>query len=452
MSRHQAFATRLITLAADPSAAAYLSTATQNAAKELNDPEPLSEHTIQTVGVIGTGAMGRGIALAFANSSRNVILYDTQDTTVTSALNYITHYYQREFEKERINETGKEQRLSQFRSVDTLDGMHGCDMVVECVFEDLSLKQSILSQLARITPRHCILASNTSTLDIDKIASACSRPRQVIGTHFFIPAQITRLLEVVPGVETSQSVISQVMKLAIELKKVPVIAGNCDGFIGNRLFDRFHQEAMYLLEDGAYPEEVDKALEAWGMAIGPFRALDMVGNEIPWKVRKSRAENQPKLIQPHIGDQMCEAGFYGQKTGMGWYRYLPGQRSPQQHDEMHQLIEQCSDQLGITRRKLTPEEIVSRCLLALINEAAAIVDGGFAIRSSDIDVVYVNGYGFPAVRGGILYLAETLGLADVIHSMEHFKEHSNYSSSLWDAHPLLLSTQINKRRLTKLQR
>jgi 3-hydroxyacyl-CoA dehydrogenase len=296
----------------------------------------------------------------------------------------------------------------------------------------------MLTDLSDFVADDCILASNTSTLDLDKIAEVVPRAERVIGPHFFIPAHVTKLLEIVPAKQTSTGIIEIMKAMALALNKIFVIAGNCDGFIGNRLFDRFHQEAMYLLEEGATPEQVDQALESWGMVIGPFRSLDMVGNDIPWSVRVTRKENNPELLQPSVGDKLCELGRYGQKTGSGWYRYEENNRQAIPDNKLVSFLQSHSKELGIERREITSEEIIERCLLSIVNEACAIFREGFSESIEDIDLVYVNGYGFPAKACGPMYLAEFIGLNWVVEKMKYFQAIASHGDTLWQPDTLLL--------------
>ena len=365
---------------------------------------------IPKVAIIGSGAMGRGIGMAFLASGREVWLYDVSPDTRQSAQQACQAYLQRLAEKQQQNQAWLDAALARLHTCDTLAGLADCDLLVECVPEDMALKCRVMQELHACAKPSAIFASNTSTLDIDQIAATSGREAQVIGTHFFIPAQVTRLLEVVPARQTSEQTRAIILQLAGEIGKVPVVAGNCDGFIGNRLFDRFYQEAMYLLEEGAEVQAVDQALEGWGMAIGPLRALDMVGNDIPWKVWIQRQQRDPDLQQPRIGNLLCERGWYGQKNGQGWYRYEKGSRQALPSQETAGLIAQCRAELGITARVIGAEEIISRCLLAVMQEAELILQQGFARCGRDIDLVYVLGYGFPAALGGPVYLAQALGI------------------------------------------
>lgn len=405
--------------------------------KAANIDQNGQAQNIRYVGIVGAGAMGRGIALALVNSGRKVTLLDVSETSISSAKNSTDRYFEAQYDKGRISKNTLVQRLSALNFTQQMTDLASVDMAIEAVPESMDLKKQVMASLEAITGPDTLLATNTSTLDIDEIASLVGSPERVIGTHFFIPAQVTKLLEVVPGLKTSPDTLASVMALAQDLGKTPVIAGNCDGFIGNRLFDRFHQEAMFLLEEGAYPEQVDQALEQWGYAIGPFRTLDIIGNEIPWSVRLERKKQLPEIVQPTVGDVLCECGHFGQKTGIGWYAYEANNRVSISSPKIHNLIEGVSETLGITRRIIDTEEIIERCVLSVVNEAAAILSGGYASRGSDIDVVQVNGYGFPANRGGPIYLADYLGLDQAIALVSSYKNIAGPGRALWEPHPFL---------------
>ncbi len=400
-------------------------------------PEQVSEQykqqfaDLSRVAVVGGGAMGRCIAIAFLRLGKQVMLVDPQADSLANAEHFITRYVESQVKKGRLTEDDAQRWLKGIHFSSELAHVEGSALVVEAVPEELALKQKVMQSITSFVADDCILATNTSTLDLDAIADAVQQPERVVGTHFFIPAHVTKLLELVPAKATSKAVLEQVKAMALAMKKVFVVAGNCDGFIGNRLFDRFHQEAMYLLEEGATPAQVDQALEAWGMAIGPFKALDMVGNDIPWQVRCQRKAKNPELIQPRVGDALCEQGRFGQKTGSGWYDYRPGSRNPEFSQATRELLERVSDELGLHRKAISDDMIVQRCILSLVNEGAAIIREGYADGPSDIDLTFVNGYGFPAQQGGPMYWAEMQGLDQVIHAMEEIAPVASFGDHLW---------------------
>ncbi len=403
-------------------------------------PEGASDPAvIKTAGVLGAGTMGRGIALAFAQTGREVVLVDPSEAALDAAKGHIAKLADRQVKKGKLDDAGREALVGRFSYGTEIAAFSPCDMVVEAVPEILDLKRKVMGEIEAVVRSDALITSNTSTLDIDGIAAGLKDASRFIGTHFFVPAQVNKLLELVPATATSDATLGAVLALAKDLRKQAVIAANGDGFIGNRLFDRFHQEAMYLLEEGALPEEVDNALEAWGMAIGPFRALDLVGNDIPWGVRQQRALRDNPPHQPRVGDALCEAGHYGQKSGKGWYIYDETSPRGRPHGAANVLIAWVSEQLGRTRRPITAEEIVGRCIGALIVEGLAMVEEGRAARASDIDMVYVTGYGFPAAVGGPMRLGETLGNDKVLELARHYGKISGRAKTAW-AIPAAIAT------------
>jgi 3-hydroxyacyl-CoA dehydrogenase len=281
-----------------------------------------------------------------------------------------------------------------------------------------------------------ILATNTSTLDVDEIATATTRPQEVIGTHFFSPANVMRLLEVVRGKKTDKGVLATTMKLGKTLKKVPVVSGVCDGFIGNRMLEKYGQQSLFLIDEGASPQQVDNALRGWGMAMGPFTMYDMAGNDIGWEIRKRRYQERPEFVYSRIADRICEQGRFGQKTGKGFYKYEPGERKPIPDAEVDSIINAYRQEIGVSPRKISDDEIVERCIYALVNEGARILEEGIALRASDIDMVYLTGYGFPPYRGGPMFYADTVGLDKVLASIHKFQK--GYQGDQWKPAPLLV--------------
>ena len=297
-----------------------------------------------------------------------------------------------------------------------------CDLIIEAVFEDMGVKEAVFRQLDAVAKPGAILASNTSTLNLDQIAAFTQRPSDVIGLHFFSPANIMRLLEVVRGKHTSVEVLATAMALAKTIKKLAVVSGVCDGFIGNRMIEQYSRQAGFLLEEGALPAQVDAAMEAFGFAMGPFRMSDLAGNDIGWAIRKRRYLEQPELSYPAVFDRVCELGRFGQKTSAGWYDYQPGDRTAHPSALVNDLVLQVSQERGVTRRKITDVEIVERLVYALVNEGARVLDEGIASKASDIDMVYVSGYGFPLYRGGPMYYATEVGMVNVLAAMQRFAE------------------------------
>jgi 3-hydroxyacyl-CoA dehydrogenase len=317
-----------------------------------------------------------------------------------------------------------------------LDAVIGdADIVIEAVFENMSIKKEIFAKLDKLAKPGAILATNTSTLDVDAIAATTSRPQDVIGLHFFSPANVMRLLEVVRGAKTAKDVIATSMKLGKSLGKVPVLVGVCDGFVGNRMLHAYTREAEFLLEEGALPTQVDKALTDFGLAMGPFTMHDMAGNDVGWRIRQEQAPHRRNdLRYSHIADKICEKGRFGQKTGSGWYRYEQGNRTPVPDAEIEALIVEESKTRGIERKPISDEEIVKRCMYALVNEGAKIIEEGIAQRASDIDTIYLTGYGFPASRGGPMFYADTVGLDKVNADVKRFHDAHGY---WWEPAPLL---------------
>jgi 3-hydroxyacyl-CoA dehydrogenase len=377
---------------------------------------------IRRAAVVGAGTMGGGITMTYANAGIPVLLKEVSQEALDRGLATIRKNYAASVSKGRLTPAQLEQRLARIEPTLSYDRFGEADIVVEAVFEGMALKKQVFAELDQAARPDAILASNTSTLNIDEIASATSRPRQVIGHHFFSPANVMRLLEIVRGAQSSPSVIATSLALARTLGKVGVLVGNCRGFVGNRMFHPYQREAQLLLEEGARVEEVDAALVEFGMAMGPLAVGDLAGLDVGWRIRKEYQHLTPKdLRSPLVADRLCERGHFGQKTGAGWYRYPEGSRSPVSDPEVQKLIEECARAAGIVRRQITPEEIVERTVYALINEGARILEEGFALRAADIDIIYIQGYGFPAYRGGPMWYADTVGLAKVLERIRDFE-------------------------------
>jgi len=338
-------------------------------------------------------------------------------------------------QKVRLSQQQMDQRFALIQPTLTYDRFQEADIVVEAVFEGMEFKKRVFAELDRVTRPDAILASNTSTLDIDAIAAATARPQQVIGHHFFSPANVMRLLEIVRGKQSSPAVIATSIGLAKTLGKVGVLVGNCRGFAGNRMFHPYQREAQFLLEEGATVEQVDAALTDFGMAMGPLAVGDLAGLDVGWRIRKEYRHLEPAGQRvPLVADRLCEIGRYGQKTGAGWYRYPEGSRAPVADPEVQRLIEESARGAGLARRTISPEEIVERTVYALVNEGARILEEGIALRAVDIDVVYVHGYGFPAYRGGPMWYADTLGLKQVYDRVCRFEQQHG---DPWTPAPLL---------------
>ncbi|MBX3421146.1 MAG: enoyl-CoA hydratase/isomerase family protein [Pirellulaceae bacterium] len=390
---------------------------------------------IRKAAVIGAGTMGGGIAMNYANAGIPVLLKEASQELLDRGLNIIRKNYAATVAKGRLSQAQMDQRMSLIQPTLTYDSFSEVDIVVEAVFEGMELKKQIFAELDKVSKPDAILASNTSTLDIDSIAAATSRPQQVIGHHFFSPANVMRLLEIVRGKNTSPQVIATSMALAKTLKKVGVLVGNCFGFVGNRMVDPYMREAQFLVEEGASVQEVDAALVDFGMAMGPLAVGDLAGLDVSWRIRQETKHLiVPGTRQPLVCDVLCEQGRYGQKTGKGWYLYPQGSRTPVADPVVAELIEACAAKAGIQRRSVSSEEIVQRTIYALINEGAKILEEGIALRPVDIDIIYIYGYGFPAHRGGPMWYADTVGLAHVYKQICRFEQQHGAS---WTPAPLL---------------
>ncbi|HEV3037414.1 MAG TPA: 3-hydroxyacyl-CoA dehydrogenase NAD-binding domain-containing protein [Candidatus Angelobacter sp.] len=389
---------------------------------------------VNSASVVGAGTMGGGIAMALANAGIPVLLKETEQAALDRGLATIQKNYANSVKRGRFTQQFMDDRLKLIKPTLTYDGFDKVDMVIEAVFEGMVLKKQIFGELDKICKQGAILASNTSTLNIDEIASATKRPEAVIGTHFFSPANVMRLLEIVRGKASSKEVIATCMNLSKKIGKVGVLVGNCRGFVGNRMFGPYRREAQFLVEEGASVEAVDKALYDFGMAMGPMATGDLAGLDVGWRIRKEfRHTEKPGVRQPLAEDRLCELGRYGQKTGAGWYKY-DAERRPIPDPEVAQLVKKWGAEAGIQQRQISTEEIVDRCIYALVNEGARILEEGYALRAVDIDIIYLNGYGFPAHRGGPMWYADTVGLKKVYDRIcEFHKQHGE----LWEPAPLL---------------
>jgi 3-hydroxyacyl-CoA dehydrogenase len=376
---------------------------------------------VQRVGIVGAGTMGGGIAMACANAGLQVRLKDDTREALGRGLDTIRRNYQASVARGRLTDAAVEERLARISPQVTYEGFDAADLVIEAVYESLELKTQIFRELDAIAGAGCLLATNTSTLDIDEIARATARPSAVVGLHFFSPAHIMRLTEVVRGAATSQDTLATVIAFARRAGKLPVVVGNCRGFVGNRLMFPYMYEAQFLVEEGATPAQVDRALTEFGMAMGIFAVDDMAGLDVAWRVRQELGHfRDPATRRPLVADRLHEMKRLGQKTGAGWYRYA-GDRRPQPDPEVDALIRDLARAAGIPQRTFTDSEIIDRLILALVNEGFRVLDEGFARRALDIDVIYVNGYGFPAWRGGPMFYADRLGLPAVHERIAAFR-------------------------------
>jgi 3-hydroxyacyl-CoA dehydrogenase len=428
-----------VTLMATPESRAlrHVFTAERAAAKvDLPAGTPLRE--IRKVGVIGAGTMGGGITMNFLNAGIPVVLLEMKQEALDKGVATIRKNYENSAKKGKLTAEQVEQRMALITpAVDDYARFADADLVIEAVFENMEVKEQVFRKLDEECKPGAILASNTSYLNIDRIAEFTKRPADVLGLHFFSPANVMRLLEVVRGAKTAPDVLATCMALAKKIKKVAVVSGVCDGFIGNRMLARYGAAAQGLINAGALPQQIDGALQKFGLAMGPFRMGDLAGLDIGWATRKRKAAEAGVTMKPIVADKLCEAGRFGQKTGAGWYRYEAGKRDPIPDAVIEQLINEYRAANGITPRKVSDEEVVERCIYALVNEGARILAEGIAARASDIDLVYLNGYGFPAHRGGPMLYADTVGLPNVVRALRRFAAEPGADPS-WQPAPLLL--------------
>ncbi|NYZ13784.1 3-hydroxyacyl-CoA dehydrogenase [Azospirillum sp. RWY-5-1] len=398
-------------------------------------PVPRPAGRWSTAAVVGAGTMGTGIATVLLEAGFRVSLVDSSAEALSRASATVERAIGLAVEKGRCTAAEAAARSERLRCVADLDAAAGADLFIEAAFEDLEVKRRIFERIDRIAGPDAMLATNTSTLDVDRIADATGRPESVIGLHFFSPAPVMKLLEVIRGPRTAPQVVADALALARRIGKTGVVSGVCDGFIGNRIFEEYLRQAYFLLEEGALPAQIDGAMERWGFAMGPLRVMDLAGQDIGWNIRKRRAVEQPDRPYSRIPDLLCERGRFGQKTGAGYYLYPPGSRRGEPDPEIDAMIVQHSATLGIARRDIADEEIVERCLFAMVNEGARILEEGIAARPLDIDVVYLNGYGFPRFRGGPMFHADRLGLPTVLDRIGTFAR--GYQGWAWEPSPLL---------------
>ncbi len=412
--------------------------AAERAATKLPDlPADTPLRPIKSVGVIGAGTMGGGITMNFLNAGIPVVLLEMKQDALDKGLATIRRNYESSMKKGKLKPEQVEQRMAAVTGTLDYKAFSDADLVIEAVFENIDVKRQVFETLDQVCKPGAILASNTSYLDLNQIAGFTKRPQDVIGLHFFSPANVMRLLEIVRGDQTAPDVLATCMALAKTIRKVAVVSGVCDGFIGNRMLARYGAAAYGLVNAGALPQQVDAALQKFGLAMGPFRMGDLAGLDIGWATRKRRAAEAGVEMKPVVADLLCEAGRFGQKTGAGWYRYESGKRDPIPDPLTEKLITDYRLTNNISERKISDAEIVERCLFALVNEGARILDEGIAARASDIDLVYLNGYGHPAHRGGPMLYADTVGLPNVVRSLRRFAAEPGADAS-WQPAPLLL--------------
>lgn len=400
-------------------------------------PADTPVRNIQKVGVIGAGTMGGGISMNFLNAGIPVTILETKAEALERGVATIKKNYEAQVKKGKLKEDKYAQRMALLSTTLSYDDLKDCDLIIEAVFEELGVKEIVFKQLDAVAKPGAILASNTSTLDVDKIAAFTSRPQDVVGMHFFSPANVMKLLEVVRGKATAKDVMATVMQIAKKIKKTAVVSGVCDGFIGNRMIEQYSRQAGFLLDEGATPQQVDKAVEKFGFAMGPFRMGDLAGNDIGWAIRKRRVVEKPGMKYSASADRLCELGRFGQKTGKGWYDYQAGKRDAIPSQEVLDMIDAHRKAIGITPRKISDEEIVQRLVFSLVNEGAHILEDGIASKSGDIDMVYLTGYGFPIYRGGPMHYASELGLINVVQAMQRFAQNPHDDAKFWQPAPLL---------------
>ena len=380
--------------------------------------------------VIGCGTMGGGIAMSFVNAGIPVSVIETTSEFLDKGMSIIKNNYSTTVSKGRLSQENMDKRMALLTPTLDWDVIKEADIIIEAVFEEMEIKKEIFAKIDNLAKEGAILASNTSTLDIDEIADATNRPEEVVGTHFFSPANVMRLLEIVRGSRTKVDILATLMSLAKKIKKVGIIAGNCDGFVGNRMFHQYVMQAHLLVEEGATPEQVDSVAENWGWAMGPFAVNDLAGNDVGWLIRKRhKAENyyEGKKYASDVADRLCELGRFGQKVGKGFYKYDPKTRKRESDPEVHKIIEDVRREKGVNPREISDDEILSRLHGALINEGTRILEEGHAFRASDIDVCYVNGYGFAAHRGGPMWQADKMGVNKIAKEINNHRNADNLS-------------------------
>ena len=410
----------------------------ERAASKIGDvPDSTPVRKIENVAVIGAGTMGGGISMNFLNAGIPVIILETRQEALDRGVATIRKNYEAQVKKGKLKEDKYAARMALLSTTLSYEDIAQADLVIEAVFEEIGVKEAVFKQLDAVMKPGAILASNTSTLDVNKIANFTQRPQDVVGLHFFSPANVMKLLEVVRGAATAKDVLATVMQLAKKIRKTAVVSGVCDGFIGNRMIEQYSRQAGFLLDEGCTPAQVDRAVEKFGFAMGPFRMGDLAGNDIGWAIRKRRYVEKPHLRYSASADRLCELGRYGQKTGAGWYDYVPGKRDAIPSPVVIEMLEKHRAAIGATPRAISDEEIVQRLVFSLVNEAAHLLEEGIAQRASDVDMVYLTGYGFPLWRGGPMCYADTVGLFNVVQAMKRFAKNPMDDASFWQPAPLL---------------
>jgi 3-hydroxyacyl-CoA dehydrogenase len=410
----------------------------ERAASKIADvPDDTPQRKIDRVAVIGAGTMGGGIAMNFLNAGIAVTMLEMKQDALDRGLGVIRKNYEAQVKKGKLKQDKYDGRMALLTTTLSYGDIKDADLVIEAVFEEMGVKEKVFKTLDEVMKPGAILASNTSTLDVNRIASFTKRPQDVVGMHFFSPANVMKLLEVVRGEKTGKDVLATVMAIAKKIKKTAVVSGVCDGFIGNRMIEQYSRQAGFLLEEGCTPAQVDRAVEKFGFAMGPFRMGDLAGNDIGWAIRKRRYVEKPNLRYSKTADLLCELGRFGQKTGAGWYDYQAGKRDAIPSKLVEEMIAKHRGDIGISPRKIGDDEIVHRLVYSLVNEGAKILEEGIAAKASDIDMVYLTGYGFPLWRGGPMRYADEQGLFNVVQTMQHFAGNPHDDAAFWQPAPLL---------------
>ena len=410
----------------------------QRATSKIDDvPADTPKREIKSVAVIGAGTMGGGISMNFLNAGIPVKMLEMKQEALDKGLAIIEKNYQAQVKKGKLKEDKFQQRMALLSTTLNYEDLKDADLVIEAVFEEMGVKEQVFKKLDEVMKPGAILASNTSTLDVNAIAHFTNRPHDVVGLHFFSPANVMKLLEVVRGSATGKDVMATVMDVAKKIKKTAVVSGVCDGFIGNRMIEQYSRQAGFLIEEGCTPQQVDKAVEKFGFAMGPFRMGDLAGNDIGWAIRKRRYVEKPDMKYSKTADLLCEQGRFGQKVGKGWYDYVAGTRDAIPNQDVEDMIAKHRTEMGITPRKISDDEIVQRLVFSLVNEAAYILEEGIAARASDIDMVYITGYGFPIYRGGPMLYADQFGLFNVVQTMHRFAQNPHDDAQFWQPAPML---------------
>ncbi len=408
------------------------------AASKIKDvPSDTPVRAIHKVGVIGAGTMGGGITMNFLNAGIPVVMLETAQAALDRGVGTMKRNYEAQVKKGKLTAEKLDQRMALLQTTLAYEDLADVDLVIEAVFEEIGVKETVFKALDKVLKPGAILASNTSTLDLNRIASFTQRPADVVGMHFFSPANVMKLLEVVRGAETSKSVLATTMAVAKRIKKTAVVAGVCDGFIGNRMIEQYIRQATFMLDEGASPEQIDKAIEKFGFAMGPFRMSDLAGNDIGWAIRKRRAQENPNMRYSKSADLLCELGRFGQKAGAGWYDYPAGSRTPVPSAVVSEMLAKHRADIKQPQRRLSSEEIVDRLVLSLVNEGAHLLAEGIAAKAGDIDMVYLTGYGFPMFRGGPMRYADEVGLIKVIQRMQAFAQNLADDQAFWTPAPYM---------------